>query len=98
MRIIVGVVSVLALVPACGGDSSANDDATAEDVAERADEGIGADDGADSDADEHMDGNVDDDADAEDSDEDGGATCTEGWFDPSSRLCWQDPPAESNQN
>jgi hypothetical protein len=91
VKTVLEVLLALALVPACGGDSSDSDVAdsadTVEDVADRVDADGDADAGADADADTTMetdsagDGDADADSDAEadvdaDADGDGGTSCT----------------------
>lgn len=56
---------------------------------------------ADADAETDLDGgevgdvDVDSDTDGEADGDDGSSICAGGWFDPSSGLCWQDPPDSS---
>jgi hypothetical protein len=72
-------------------DSSAEAEADADpDV----DVGVDADAGADVDVDVDADAGTDVDVDADA----GPSTCSGGWYDPSSDLCWQDPPDETGRN
>jgi hypothetical protein len=57
-----------------------------------ADIDVEVDDAADGDADARADGEVDADADVDDG---GVVACAGGWFDPTSGLCWQDPPSDT---
>jgi hypothetical protein len=55
----------------------------------------GADADADADGDADADADTDADGDGEADGDDGSSTCAGGWLDPSSGLCWQNPPDDT---
>jgi sulfatase modifying factor 1 len=78
---------------AADGDADADEGADA-DGDEGIDGGADGDGDADADTDADADGDSDDDAGGDD----GSSPCSGGWLDPSSGLCWQDPPDDTLRN